>query len=64
MSVVCAYAQLNLPKRQKIGRARPRANDGTAALDLAKRAGRKDGWQKDTLTLYAKEQPKRNSFFR
>jgi DDE superfamily endonuclease len=56
-------ALLSLPKPKKPGQRGPQATYGTAAFDLAKRAGHKEGWQKDTFTLYGKEQPKKYKTF-
>jgi len=56
-------ALLSLPKPKKPGQRGPQATYGTAAFDLAKRAGHTQGWQKDTFTLYGKEQPKKYKTF-
>ena len=56
-------ALLSLPKPKKPGQRGPQATYGTAAFDLAKRAGQKQGWQTDTFTLYGKEQRKKYKTF-
>jgi hypothetical protein len=56
-------ALLSLPKPKKLGQRGPQATYGTAAFDLAKRAGQKQGWQTDTFTLYGKEQRKKYKTF-
>jgi hypothetical protein len=56
-------ALLSRPKPKKPGQRGPQATYGTAAFDLAKRAGHKQGWQTDTFTLYGKEQRKKYKTF-
>lgn len=56
-------ALLSLPKPKKPGQRGPQATYGTAAFDLAKRAGQKQGWQSDTFTLYGKQQRKKYKTF-
>lgn len=56
-------ALLSLPKPKTPGQRGPQATYGTAAFDLAKRAGHKQGWQTDTFTLYGKEQRKKYKTF-
>lgn len=56
-------ALLSLPKPKMPGRRGPQATYGTAAFDLAKRAGHKQGWLSGTFTLYGKEQRKKYKTF-
>jgi DDE superfamily endonuclease len=53
----------SLPKPKKPGRRGPQATYGTAAFDLAKRAGQKQGWLADTFTLYGKSVRKKYKTF-
>lgn len=53
----------SLPPERKPGqRGRP-ARYGKQAIDLAKRAGHRQGWQNQTFTLYGKEQRKQYKTF-
>lgn len=56
-------ALLSLPKPKKPSQRGPQATYGTAAFDLAKRAGQKLGWQNDTFTLYGEQQRKKYKTF-
>jgi len=56
-------ALLSLPKPKKPGQRGPQATYGSAAFDLAKRAGQKQGWEHDTFLLYGKEQRKQYKTF-
>jgi hypothetical protein len=56
-------ALCSLPKPKKRGQRGPQATYGSAAFDLAKRAGQKQGWQRDTFMLYGKEQRKKYKTF-
>jgi DDE superfamily endonuclease len=53
----------SLPKPKPAGRRGPQARYGAAAIDLAKRAGQKRGWQTGTFTLYGKETKKKYKTF-
>jgi len=53
----------SLPKAKKAGRRGPQAIYGTATFSLAKRAGHAQGWQKETFTLYGKQQVKKYKTF-
>jgi hypothetical protein len=48
----------SLPRPKPAGRPGPQPRYGSAALDLAKRAGQSRGWQTGTFTLYGKETTK------
>ena len=53
----------SLPKPKPAGRRGPQARYGAAALDLAKRAGHKGGWQRGSFRLYGKETQKKYKTF-
>jgi hypothetical protein len=53
----------SLPKPKPAGRRGPQARYGATAIDLAKRAGHKRGWQTGTFTLYGKETKKKYKTF-
>jgi DDE superfamily endonuclease len=48
----------SMPGPKKPGQRGPQATYGPAAIDLAKRAGHKQGWQKGSFQLYGKETKK------
>jgi len=48
----------SLPGPKKAGRRGPQATYGSAAIDLAKRAGQRRGWQTGTFQLYGKDTKK------
>ena len=53
----------SVPPTKPAGRRGPQARYGSAALDLAKRAGQSRGWQTGTFTLYGKQTQKKYKTF-
>jgi hypothetical protein len=53
----------SLPQPKPSGRRGPQARNGTAAIDLAKRAGQQRGWQKGTFSLYGQATAKKYKTF-
>jgi hypothetical protein len=53
----------SMPQPKPAGRRGPQARYGAAAIDLAKRAGHKRGWQTGTFTLYGQETKKKYKTF-